>query len=66
MMMLPVCLCMVLHRMTLRNCAAASARPSLREIAEVSGMAESTIQGVYSELAVHKRKFLPASALDKT
>ena len=46
--------------------AAASARPSLREIAEVSGMAESTIQGVYSELAVHKRKFLPASALEKS
>lgn len=46
--------------------AAASAHPALKDIAEVSDRAESTIQGVYSELAVHKRKFIPAAALDKS
>ena len=49
-----------------QHAAAASAHPALMQIAEVSDAAESTIQGVHRELAVHKRNLIPAAAQDKS
>ena len=48
---------------SLTECLAAgvSARPTLHNIAQVVGMAEGTIQGVYMELLPYKARFVPLS-----